>query len=243
MAKDVLAVIIGNRDFFPDVLVGEARKDLIRLLGELGIEAVMLTPEESKLGAVETWADAKRCGELFRKHAERISGILVCLPNFGDEKAVADSIRLSGLNVPILVQASPDDLDQFGLDRRRDAYCGKISVCNNLRQYGLRYTLTYDHTTAIWSEGFRRDVLRFLEVCRVRRGLHRDADWRSGRTAECFQHHALQREAAGAGGDQREHDRFVRGVWPRGGDGRKRCSRNGARCPDQELCGQFGCAA
>ena len=119
MAKDVLAVIIGNRDFFPDVLVGEARKDLIKLLGELGIEAVMLSPEESKLGAVETWADAKRCGELFRKHGERISGILVCLPNFGDEKAVADSIRLSGRNVPILVQASPDDLDRFGLDRRR----------------------------------------------------------------------------------------------------------------------------
>jgi L-fucose isomerase-like protein len=173
MAKEVLAVIIGNRDFFPDVLVAEARKDLIKLLSELGIEAVMLTPEESKLGAVETWTDAKRCGELFRKHAERISGILVCLPNFGDEKAVADSIRLSGLNVPILVQASPDDLDQFGLDRRRDAYCGKISACNNLRQYGFRYTLTYDHTTAILSEGFRRDLLQFLEVCRVRRGLHR----------------------------------------------------------------------
>ena len=173
MAKDVLAILIGNRDFFPDVLVGEARKDLIKLLGELGIETVMLSPEQSKLGAVETWADAKRCGQLFRKHAERISGILVCLPNFSDEKAVADSIRLSGLNVPILVQASPDDLDQFGLDRRRDAYCGKISVCNNRRQYGFRYTLTYDHTTSILSDGFRRDLLKFLEVCRVRRGLHR----------------------------------------------------------------------
>ena len=77
----------------------------------------MLTPEESKLGAVETWQDAKRCGELFKKHADRISGIFVCLPNFGDEKAVADSIRLSGLKVPILLQASPDDLDQFGLNR------------------------------------------------------------------------------------------------------------------------------
>jgi L-fucose isomerase-like protein len=173
MANAVLAVIIGNRDFFPDVLVGEARIDLIKLFGELGIEAVMLTPEESKLGAVETWQDAKRCGELFKKHADRISGILVCLPNFGDEKAVADSIRLSGLKVPILVQASPDDLDQFGLDRRRDAFCGKISVCNNLRQYGLRYTLTYDHTTSILSDAFRQDLLRFLQVCRVRSGLHR----------------------------------------------------------------------
>jgi L-fucose isomerase-like protein len=173
MANGVLAVIIGNRDFFPDVLVAEARKDLIKLLGEINIESVMLTPEESKLGAVETWQDAKRCGELFKKNADRISGILVCLPNFGDEKAVADSIRLSGLKVPILVQASPDDLDQFGLDRRRDAFCGKISVCNNLRQYGFRYTLTYEHTTSILSDSFRKDLVSFLQVCRVQHGLSR----------------------------------------------------------------------
>jgi L-fucose isomerase-like protein len=173
MANEAVAVIIGNRDFFPDVLVSEARKEIIKLFGELGIEAVMLTPEETKLGAAETWQDAKRCGELFSKHAARISGILVCLPNFGDEKAVADSIRLSGLNVPILVQASPDDLDKFGLERRRDAFCGKISVCNNLRQYGYRYTLTRNHTVSILSDSFRQDLLRFLEVCRVCRGLRR----------------------------------------------------------------------
>ena len=173
MANEAVAVIIGNRDFFPDVLVAEARKDIVKLFGELGIEAVMLTPEETKLGAVETWQDAKRCGELFARHAARITGILVCLPNFGDEKAVADSIRLSGLKVPILVQASPDDLDKFGLERRRDAFCGKISACNNLRQYGYRYTLTRDHTVGILSDSFRQDLLRFLQVCRVCRGLRR----------------------------------------------------------------------
>jgi len=171
MANEVLAVIIGNRDFFPDVLVAEARKDLITLFAEVGVEAVMLTEEESKLGAIETWQDAKRCGVLFKKHADRITGVLVCLPNFGDEKAVADSLRLSGLRVPILVQASPDDLDQFGLERRRDAYCGKISVCNNLRQYGFRYTLTHDHTVSILSDAFRKDLMRFLAICRVSRGL------------------------------------------------------------------------
>ena len=91
-------------------------------------------------------------GELFRANRE---GILICLPNFGDEKGVADAIRLSELQVPILVQACPDDLDQFGLTRRRDAYCGKISVCNNLRQYGYKYSLTQNHTTAIASPVFR----------------------------------------------------------------------------------------
>lgn len=168
-----LGVILGNRDFFPDVLISEARRDLARLFGELGVEPVWLNEGDAKLGAVETWADAVKCGELFRANRHRIEGILVCLPNFGDEKGVADAIRLSELNVPILVQACPDDLDQFGLTRRRDAFCGKISVCNNLRQYGYKFTLTRDHTVAILSERFREDLQSFFAVCRVVRGMRR----------------------------------------------------------------------
>jgi len=168
-----LGVIIGNRDFFPDVLISEARRDLTKLFAELSIEPVWLSPEESKLGAVETWADAQRCGELLRKNRERIDGILVCLPNFGDEKGVADSIRLADVRVPVLVQACPDDLDQFGLDRRRDAFCGKISVCNNLRQYRIKYSLTRDHTVAIFDTRFREDLVQFTRTCKVVRGLSR----------------------------------------------------------------------
>src|ERR1700733_6793156 len=173
MSRTTLAVIIGNRDFFPDPLVSEARTELLKLFQELDIDAVILSTEETKLGAVETWQHAVRCGELFRKNRGRIEGILVCLPNFGDEKGVADSTRLSELNVPILVQACPDDIDQFGLERRRDAFCGKISVCNNLRQYGIRFTLTRDHTVAINSERFKEDLTDFLAVCRVVKGLRR----------------------------------------------------------------------
>ena len=168
-----LGVILGNRDFFPDALISEARRDLTKLFQALDVEPVWLSDAESKLGAVETWADAVRCGELFRANSGRIQGILVCLPNFGDEKGVADAIRLSELNVPILVQACPDDLDQFGLERRRDAYCGKISVCNNLRQYGHKFTLTRSHTVSLKSDGFRRDLLDFFAICRTVRGLRR----------------------------------------------------------------------
>ena len=168
-----LGVILGNRDFFPDVLINEARRDLTELFAKLSIESVWLTPDQAKLGAVETWSDAVKCGELFRNHRAQIDGVLVCLPNFGDEKGIADSIRLSDLQVPILVQACPDDLDQFGLERRRDAFCGKISACNNLRQYGLRYTLTRDHTVAILDDRFREDLIQFVQTCRVVRGLRR----------------------------------------------------------------------
>jgi L-fucose isomerase-like protein len=168
-----LGVILGNRDFFPDALISEARRDLVAVFSELSVEPVWLTESDSKLGAVETWADAVKCGELFRANRQRIEGILICLPNFGDEKGVADAIRLSELNVPILVQACPDDLDHFGLARRRDAYCGKISVCNNLRQYGYKFSLTQNHTTSLSSELFRDELKSFFAVCRVVRGMRR----------------------------------------------------------------------
>jgi L-fucose isomerase-like protein len=169
----VLGVIVGNRDFFPDGLVAEARRDLMQVLGGLGIEVVVLNEQQTKLGAVETWQNAVLCGQLLREQKHRLDGVLICLPNFGDEKGVADALRLSELNVPILVQACPDDLDQFGLERRRDSFCGKISVCNNLRQYGMKYSLTRDHTVAIKSGRFKEDLVEFLAVCRVTRGLRR----------------------------------------------------------------------
>jgi L-fucose isomerase-like protein len=173
MAKMTLGVIVGNRDFFPDQLVTEARRDLERVFGELDLQAVMLDETQSKLGSVETWTHAQRCAELFRAHHDSIAGVLVCLPNFGDEKGVADALKLAELNVPVLVQGYPDDLNQLGVERRRDAFCGKISVCNNLRQYGIPYSLTELHTVPVCSDEFRRDLRDFVAVCRVVRGLRR----------------------------------------------------------------------
>src|SRR5271170_4600659 len=173
MKKMTLGVIIGNRDFFPDQLVSEARRDLLKLCAELKIDVVTLDEQQSKLGAVETWTNAVACAELFLRNHQSIDGILVCLPNFGDEKGVADSIRLSEFQVAMLVQACPEDLDQFGLERRRDAFCGKISACNNLRQYGFKYSLTRDHTVGILEDRCREDLSEFLGVCRTVRGLRR----------------------------------------------------------------------
>ncbi len=169
--KQVLGVILGNRDFFPDVLIGEARRDIEALFSELGIEAVMLSEKDTKLGAVETWEDAKKCAALFDRERHRIEGILVVLPNFGDERGVADAVKLSGLRVPILVQAYPDDPKRLTVDRRRDAFCGKISVCNNLRQYNFSYSLTELHTVYPSDNSFKKDLQKFLGVCRVVKGM------------------------------------------------------------------------
>ena len=173
MARAVLGVIIGNREFFPDKLVTEARADVVRLFAEMDLEAVIVDEAATKLGGVETRAEAKVCGELFSQQRGRIEGVLVVLPNFGDEKGVADTMRLSGLDVPILVQAYPDDVTSFTLDRRRDSFCGKISVCSDLRQYGFSYSLTERHTTPLLSDGFRADLDRFVRTCKVANGMRR----------------------------------------------------------------------
>ena len=171
MTTPTLGVIFGNRIFFPSHLVGSARRDIKQIFTELGITGIMLGEEETTLGSVETYEHAKQCADLFKKHRDQIDGILVVLPNFGDEKGVADTIKLSGLQVPILVQAYPDELAAFNVANRRDAFCGKISVCNNLRQYGYDYTLTELHTVHPLSPSFREDLTKFIGTCHVVKGL------------------------------------------------------------------------
>jgi L-fucose isomerase-like protein len=173
LSAPVIGVIVGNRDIFPDKLVTEARADIANLFQQMGIEAVILGASETKLGGVETHNEARLCADLFRRNRDRLTGILVVLPNFGDERGIADTIKLAELNVPILVQAYPDELGKLDVLRRRDAWCGKISVCNNLRQSGFKYSLTQSHVVHPLEPAFRQDLSQFLAVCRVVRGLRR----------------------------------------------------------------------
>lgn len=164
-------VIISNRSFFPDHLVRTAREKLMAAMEQWGHQVIALSPEDTFLGQTMTYEEAKKCAALFRAHSAEIEGIIVCLPNFGEETGVADAIKMSGLNVPILIQACDDDLDKLQLENRRDAYCGKLSLCSNLYQYGIPYTLTARHTCPVDSEEFHADVERFARVCAVVKAL------------------------------------------------------------------------
>jgi len=169
--KMTMGMIVGNRGFFPDHLAKTGREEMIRALESAGIEVVALTGEESKFGAVETREESKRCAELFKKHRERIDGIIVTLPNFGEERAIADTLRLADLRVPVLVQATPDDPGKMSIAFRRDSFCGKMSACNNLRQYGIPYSITTLHTESPDAAEFARDLEWFAAVCRVVKGF------------------------------------------------------------------------
>ena len=166
-----LGVIIGNRDFFPDKLVSEARIDILKVLKEQDIKAILLGENDTKLGGVETYQDARKCADLFIRHKAEIAGVLVVLPNFGDERGVADALHLADLKVPVLIQGYPDELHKMNVANRRDSWCGKISVCNNLYQYGIKYTITTKHVVHSADPSFIQDLKQFLAICRVVRGM------------------------------------------------------------------------
>jgi len=171
MSATTFGVIIGNRGFFPDVLARDGREEMLQVLAKAGYQTVCLTPQDTKHGSVETLQDARQCADLFRQHRDEIDGVIVSLPNFGDERGVANSLRMAALDVPVLVQAFPDEPEKMLMGGRRDSFCGKISACNNLWQYGIHYTLTSLHTVSPKSDFFGNDVKAFAATCRILKGL------------------------------------------------------------------------
>ena len=161
-------IIIGTRAYFNSELAKDVRKQLLKTLADEGYDYVILPEDATPTGSssIETREDGLKCAELFRQNRDRIDGIIVSLPNFGFEIGIINAISVADLNVPVLVQACEVDLDS-----RRDAFCGKISVCNNLYQYGIPFTDTTLHTYSIYSELLAKDINKFAGICRVVNGL------------------------------------------------------------------------
>ncbi|HNY40469.1 MAG TPA: fucose isomerase [Bryobacteraceae bacterium] len=164
-------LIVGNRGFFPDHLAVSGRQEMISAIEKAGHKAVAPLPGETQHGAVTSRDDAKKCAELFRANRASIGGVIVTLPNFGEEKAIVETLRMANLNVPVLVQATPDSISKMTIADRRDSFCGKMSCCNNLKQYGIPYSLTTLHTESPDTPEFVADLDRFAAVCRVVKGL------------------------------------------------------------------------
>ena len=171
--KQCFGVIIGTRAYFNSELARDVRKQLLKTLDAEGYDYVILPEDATPTGSssIETREDGLKCAELFRQNRDRIDGIIVSLPNFGFEIGIINAISVADLHVPVLVQACDDENDKVDLDSRRDAFCGKISVCNNLYQYGIPFTDTTLHTYSIYSDLLAKDINRFAAVCRVVNGL------------------------------------------------------------------------
>jgi L-fucose isomerase-like protein len=169
--KICFGIIVGTRGFFNPEHANKGRKELLSVLDELNFDYIIPKENETPNGAIETLKDAKICADLFNKNSKKIDGIIVILPNFGDELGVVNTLKLSGLKVPVLVQACNDDINKVDIYGRRDAFCGKISVCNNLYQYKIPFTDTSLHTCYINSDVFKKDLNDFSSICRIVRGV------------------------------------------------------------------------
>ena len=166
-----LGVIIAHRDVFSEELAIAGRTEISQALQRCQVDHVLLEENELGPGIVSNLQQAKACADLFRSHRDDIDGILISLPNFGDERSVAEAIRMSGLNVPVFIHAYSDNPGQFDLAHRRDSFCGKISISNVLKQYKIPFTLGRMFTTLPDDDEFTRDLEQFFTICRVVKGL------------------------------------------------------------------------
>jgi L-fucose isomerase-like protein len=165
------AVFFGNRGFFPASLQAGARKEMLDTLHVLGHKTLVLDPAATHYGAVETPAEGQIYANFLRRHAGEYDGVILCLPNFGDETGAVAALQDAG--VPILLQAYPDALDQMSPDLRRDAFCGKFSIMDVFCQYGLKFTALKPHTVHPGNPRFAENVDYFDRLCRVVKSLRR----------------------------------------------------------------------
>lgn len=170
MQKTTFALFFGNRGFFPASLIAGAREELQRELTALGHDVIMLDADATRYGAVETPAEGEVYANFLRAHRGEFGGVILSLPNFGDETGAVAALKDAG--VPIWIQAYPDDYDLMGPATRRDSFCGKISIMDVFRQYGVKFTALKPHTVRPGSEAFRKNVDEFDRICRVVGGIN-----------------------------------------------------------------------
>ena len=169
----VFGVLIGVRDGFPLHLVSDGREKILSCLSRLGHEVVLPDKDDTYMGGIRDIADVEVYVKTFRENSERLDGLIITLPTFGDEGALSEVVRLSELNVPILIHASKDLPELLGADERGGAYCGKISLCNNLYQNSIPFTNTTKHVCDIDSDVFVSDIERFAAICAVVKSLRK----------------------------------------------------------------------
>lgn len=171
MSTQTFALYFGNRGFFPESLIASAREELSSALKKLGYGALMLEADATRYGAVETPAEGAVYARFLEKNRGTYDGVILCLPNFGDETGAVAALQDAG--VPILIQAYPDELDKMHISVRRDAFCGKFSVMDVFYQYGVPFTALEPHTSHPASDTFADQVDRFARTCRVVNGMKR----------------------------------------------------------------------
>ena len=162
------ALFFGNRGFFPESLVASARKDMTEAVRRAGHESICLDENATKFGAITNEEDGYVYAKWLEEHRHEVDGVIMCLPNFSDESGAVKALR--NWKGPILIQAYPDEIGHMSFVERRDAFCGKVSICNYFNQCGIKYTIYKPHVIHPLDERFIEQIKKFAKVCRVYQG-------------------------------------------------------------------------
>lgn len=165
------ALYFGNRGFFPATLIEGARNEMIEAVTKQGYDYIIPPVDLTRYGAVETSEEGRKYAEWLEGYKGKYDGVLLCLPNFGDENGAVAALRDAG--VPILVQAYPDEFGKMDFENRRDAFCGKLSIVDMFTQYQIPYTIMEPHVVHPLSERFAESLNEFAAVCRIVKGMKR----------------------------------------------------------------------
>ncbi len=169
LQKSTFALMVTNRGFFPAELTIQARRELIERLKQLGHDVIIPDENATENGAVNTAADAEQYAQFFKENEGRYDGVILTLPNFGDESTCVNALK--HVTVPIYIHAYPDELDRMSPQFRRDAFCGKFSVMDVFYQYGLPFTVLKPHVVAPAGEDFAANIDHFDKLCRIVTGF------------------------------------------------------------------------
>ena len=160
-----LAILVANRGFFPSSVIESARDEMRKAVESIGAEALLIAPDKVRYGAVETGAEGRIFNDFLKQHAGEYDGLIICLPNFGDENGIKEAIR--DVTTPILLQAYPDELGKLDFANRRDAFCGKLGLCAVLKQMKVPFIAGEPFVMHPLSEDFHRELSDFAAVCRI----------------------------------------------------------------------------
>jgi len=167
--KSTFALFVGTRTFFPPKYIKQARREIPEVLRELGNGFLEFPADQTATGGIETTADGEKYARWLEEHRGKFDGVILSQPNFADERGVVAALK--NAKVPIYIQTYPDRLDSMGPADRRDGFCGRISITDNLWKYKIPFTILPPHTLDVSDPRFREQVKFFDSVCRVARGL------------------------------------------------------------------------
>ena len=154
-----LALLVANRGFFPSSVIEAAYAEMKNAFVKAEIECLTLEEGKTKYNAVETTEDGNIYHEFLAAHRGEYDGLVVCLPNFGDENGIKAALR--GIDVPVLIQAYPDEPGKMDFEHRRDAFCGKFALTSVLNQMGVKYTGYTPFAVAPDTDEFVAQLKRF----------------------------------------------------------------------------------